>query len=114
MYSVHGRMMITFIELAGFSKHRKELLTDESFRQMLETLIVNPEADSRIEGTGGFRKLRWALPGKGKSGGVRVIYYGLVPSTGRLYLALIYPKSVQDNLSSAQTALLKALTDKLK
>ncbi len=114
MYSVHVRMMITFIELAGFSKHRKELLTDESFRQMQEALIVNPEAGSRIEGTGGFRKLRWALQGKGKSGGVRVIYYSLVPSTGRLYLALIYPKSEQDNLTSAQKAQLKALTDKLK
>ncbi len=84
-------MMITFIELAGFSKHRKELLTDES-----------------------FRKLRWTLPGKGKSGGVRVIYYSLVPSTGRLYLAHIYPKSEQDNLTSAQKAQLKALTDRLK
>lgn len=106
--------MITFIELSGFSKRRKDLLTDDNFRLLQESLIVNPEAGSRIEGTGGFRKLRWALPGKGKSGGVRVIYYNLVPSSGRLYLAVIYPKNEQDNLTDAQKAQLKTLTSKLK
>ncbi|MBV0934405.1 type II toxin-antitoxin system RelE/ParE family toxin [Marinobacterium weihaiense] len=105
--------MITFIELNGFSKRRKELLTDECFRLMQEALIVNPEAGRRIEGTGGFRKLRWALPGMGKSGGVRVIYYSLVPKTGRLYLAVIYAKNEQDTLTDTQKAMLKALTDKL-
>ncbi|WP_151703084.1 type II toxin-antitoxin system RelE/ParE family toxin [Nitrincola alkalilacustris] len=105
--------MITFIELAGFSKRRKELLSDDNFRQMQEALIVNPEAGSRLEGTGGFRKLRWALPGKGKSSGVRVIYYNLTPSTGRLFLALIYQKNEQDNLTDSQKAQLKAITDKL-
>jgi hypothetical protein len=62
--------MITFIELAGFTKRRRGLLSDDEFRRMQEALITNPEVGNRIEGTGGFRKMRWALSGSGKSGGL--------------------------------------------
>ena len=61
-------IMFTFIELSGFSKRCKELLSDDSFQQMQESLIINPEEGMVITGTGGFRKLRWSLPGKGKAG----------------------------------------------
>jgi hypothetical protein len=66
MYYVHGNMMLTFIELSGFSKRRAELLTDDSFKEMQESIIINPQIGSVISGTGGFRKLRWARPGSGK------------------------------------------------
>lgn len=105
--------MFTFIELSGFSKHRKDLLSDDDFRSMQELLIVNPEAGNVISGTGGFRKLRWSRQGIGKSGGVRVIYYNLSVVLGRLYLALIYPKNEVDNISAAQKVLLKKVTNKL-
>ena len=105
--------MFTFIELSGFSKHRKELLDDDAFQKMQEALIINPEEGSVIKNTGGFRKLRWSLPGKGKSGGVRVIYYNLT-SAGRLYLALIYPKNEMDNLTDSQKAALKKVSKELE
>ncbi len=106
--------MFTFIELGGFSKRRAELLTDDEFKALQEALIINPESGSRMVGTGGFRKLRWASSGKGKSGGVRVIYYNLTASSGRLYLALIYSKNEADNLTAVQKAQLRQLSDVLK
>lgn len=93
--------MFTFIELQGFSKRRQVLLPDDEFRAFQEILINDPEAGDTISGTGGFRKIRWSRPGTGKRGGVRVIYYN-VTIKGRIYLALIYPKNEQDELSRAE------------
>lgn len=61
--------MFTFIELEGFTKRRADLISDDDYRAMQEALIVNPELGSVIQGTGGFRKLRWAKESTGKSGG---------------------------------------------
>lgn len=106
-------MSFTFIELDGFSKYRENLLDDDSFREMQEKLIENPELGDVISGTGGFRKMRWKLSGTGKSGGVRVIYYNIT-TEGRLYLALIYAKGQRDNLTKAQRNGLKKIVSKLK
>ena len=106
--------MFTFIELSGFSKHRGRLLMDNEFKDMQEALITNPEAGPIISGTGGFRKLRWSRAGMGKSGGVRVIYYNLSALSGRLYLALIYPKNEADNITKEQKAMLKKVSEQLK
>ncbi len=66
---------ITFVSLKGFDK-RLSRLVDAGARDALEmTLAEHPTAGDLISGTGGARKLRWARPGKGKRGGVRVIYY---------------------------------------
>lgn len=106
--------MFTFIELNGFSKRRADLLSDEEFRQLQEALIVNPELGPVISGTGGFRKLRWSRPGMGKSSGVRIIYYSLVPTCNRLYLALIYAKNEADNLTQQQKQVLQTIAAQLK
>ncbi|MCY0964585.1 type II toxin-antitoxin system RelE/ParE family toxin [Parathalassolituus penaei] len=106
--------MITFIELESFRKRRSTLMDDDEFRELQQTLIVNPELGPVISGTGGFRKLRWSRPGAGKSGGVRVIYYNRSETTGRVYLALIYAKNEADNLTAEQKHLLKAVVEKLK
>ena len=105
--------MFTFVELSGFSKHREKLLMDDEFKEMQEALIANPEAGPTISGTGGFRKLRWSRTGMGKSGGVRVIYYNLSASSGRLYLALIYPKNEADNITNEQKSMLKKVSKQL-
>lgn len=60
----------------------------------------------------GVKKIRWSRPGSGKSGGVRVIYYVRAQS-GRIYLIVMYPKNVQDNLTDKQKALIKAAVQKL-
>ncbi len=104
--------MLTFIELSGFSKRRQDLLPDDEFMMFQELLIDAPETGVIITGTGGFRKIRWSRPGMGKRGGVRVIYY-YVTSRGRIYLALVYPKNEQDELSQEQKKALKKLSDML-
>ena len=104
--------MLTFIELQGFSKRRQALLPDDEFRAFQEILINDPEAGDIISGTGGFRKIRWSRPGTGKRGGVRVIYYN-VTIKGRIYLALIYPKNEQDELSQEQKKMLRQVAELL-
>ena len=104
--------MFTFIELQGFSKRRQVLLPDDEFRAFQEILINDPEAGDTISGTGGFRKIRWSRPGTGKRGGVRVIYYN-VTIKGRTYLALIYPKNEQDELSQEQKKMLRQVAELL-
>ena len=104
--------MFTFIELQGFSKRRQALLPDDEFRAFQEILIDDPEAGDIISGTGGFRKIRWSRPGTGKRGGVRVIYYN-VTIKGRIYLALIYPKNEQDELSQEQKKMLRQVAELL-
>jgi len=105
--------MLTFIELSGFSKRRAELLSDDSFKELQEAIIVTPQIGAVISGTGGFRKLRWARPGTGKSGGVRIIYYNRCEESGRIYLALLYSKNEADNLTYEQKATLKKVAIKL-
>ncbi|WP_314141144.1 type II toxin-antitoxin system RelE/ParE family toxin [Buttiauxella noackiae] len=66
-----------------------------------------------IRNTGGCQKIRWNRPGSGKRGGVRVIYYA-VTAKGRLYLLTIYAKNVKDDLSEAEKAVLRRLTEHLE
>lgn len=104
--------MFTFIELQGFSKRRQLLLPDDEFRIFQELLIQDPTAGDIIAGTDSFRKIRWNRSGMGKRGGIRIIYYN-VTRNGRIYLALIYPKNEQDDLTEEQRKALKLLSEKL-
>lgn len=72
--------------------------------------MADPEKDVLIRGSGGLRKLRWAGSGRGKRGGLRVIYYWHVPGSSILLL-LIYPKNDQDNLTAAQLKALKSIIE---
>ncbi len=64
-----------------------------------------------IEGTGGLRKVRWKQGGKGKRGGVRVIYY-FVDEADQLRMLLMYRKGIQDDLTAEQRKQLKAIKDR--
>lgn len=70
-------MKALFVELPAFIRHRAEYLDDEGLRGLQNALMENPESGDVIEGTGGLRKLRRTDPrrGKGKRGGLRVIYF---------------------------------------
>lgn len=101
-----------FIETPTFTRLLVDLLTDEEYAALQNALVENPERGDLIRGGGGIRKLRHALPGRGKSGGVRVIYYWL-RDDGQIYMLLIYPKSRKDNLTDRETALLREFVKEL-
>jgi hypothetical protein len=94
-----------FIETPTFTRMLVELLTDDEYAVLQSVLVVNPESGDMVKGGGGIRKLRHALPGRGKRGGVRVIYYWL-RKDGQIYMLLIYPKSKKDTLTARETAIL--------
>ena len=66
---------MVIIETPIFTQMIKELMTDESYRELQEALIIRPNSGVLIKHSGGLRKIRWKLQGCGKSGGIRVIYY---------------------------------------
>ncbi len=103
-------MKATFIELPPFERHRQSYLSDESFREFQQMLMKNPEAGDVIEGTGGLRKVRYAdeKRGKGKRGGLRVIYYWWL-SGKQFWLYTVYNKDEMDDLIAAQRKTLKEL-----
>ncbi|MFA6971903.1 MAG: hypothetical protein WC208_10945 [Gallionella sp.] len=103
-------MKATFIELPPFERHRQDYLSDESFRGFQRLLMEAPEAGDVIEGTGGLRKVRHAdeKRGKGKRGGLRVIYYWW-QSGRQFWLFTVYNKDEMDDLTAAQRKFLKEL-----
>ena len=102
-----------FIETPIFTKLITELLPDDSYRLLQDDIAKNPQIGDLIPGGGGIRKLRFALPGKGKRGGARLIYYWQT-SKNRIYMLLAYAKAKKENLEPEQTALLKALVKELE
>ncbi len=66
---------MVFIESPSFTKYLYDYLMDEEYAEFQQFLSTNPEIGSVIQGTGGFRKVRWSAARKGKRGGMRIIYY---------------------------------------
>ncbi len=99
---------MVIVETPVFSNQIKAMMDDELYRQLQEALIVRPDAGDLIKGSGGLRKIRWKLKGKGKSGGVRVIYYWYT-SADQIYMLYAYTKSKQSDLTSDDVATLKLI-----
>ncbi len=97
-----------FVETPVFTAAVTSLLSDEEYRQLQLALLIRPEQGVLIRGSGGLRKLRWGARGRGKRGGVRVIYYWH-PGEQFLYMLLTYAKSEQDDLTPAQLRVLRRL-----
>ncbi|MEQ9394695.1 hypothetical protein [Haliea sp.] len=85
-------------------------MSDDDFLALQNTLMDNPQAGPVIQGTAGLRKLRWSDPGrgKGKRGGVRIIYYWFSEGA-QFWLFTIYGKDVADDLTSQQKLVLKEM-----
>jgi hypothetical protein len=99
-----------FVELPAFSRFRADYVTDESFRALQSGLMANPEGGDVIEGTGGLRKIRHGDPGrgKGKRGGLRVIYFWW--EAGRqFWLFTLYDKDEMADLTAKERKLLKEM-----
>ena len=90
-----------FIETSTFTKQLPRHLDDDSYAALQASLSVHPDAGNVIRGTGGIRKIRWAIPGAGKRGGSRVIYYW-VAKDDHIYLLTLYAKGVKDDLTAAE------------
>ena len=97
-----------FIEAPAFTRHIAEYLDDESYAALQNELAENPEAGDVMPGTGGFRKVRWADPrrGKGRRGGLRVIYYYFL-SDLQILLVTIYGKDEAADLTPSEKRALK-------
>ncbi len=103
-------MQAVFVELPAFERHRADYLDDAAFRALQHALMKDPEAGEVIEGTGGLRKTRFAdaRRGKGKRGGLRVIYYWW--SAGmQFWLYTLYDKDEMTDLTPKQRKALKAM-----
>ena len=96
-----------FIETSIFTEEITEILPDENYRQLQSILMLRPEAGSLIPGSGGLRKIRWNLPGSGKRGALRVIYYWDPPDT--IFMLFPYRKTDQEDLTANQLKLLRSV-----
>jgi hypothetical protein len=105
-------MKAVFVELPPFNRVRADYLDDEAYLDLQLTLLLRPDAGAVIEGTGGLRKLRHADPrrGKGKRGGLRVIYYWWLGGD-QFWLFTVYDKDEADDLNAKERKALKSLLD---
>lgn len=101
---------MVFIDLPIFSRCASTLFSDEDLTEIQNTLLENPAAGDLIPGGKGLRKLRVPLPGRGKRGGARVIYYHWV-SKEWCYLVYAYAKNVAADLTQEQLRRLAAVVD---
>jgi mRNA-degrading endonuclease RelE of RelBE toxin-antitoxin system len=106
----HWRIMIimVIVETSIFTRQVLLLLTDDEYRLLQAILVNRPDAGVVIPSSGGLRKMRWGMMGRGKRGGVRVIYYWAVKYE-RILMLLIYPKYEKDDLTSEQLKILRKI-----
>ena len=89
--------MISFVETKLFTRLIGDLLGDDEYALLQKALIANPELGDVIPGSGGVRKMRWSAIGRGKRGGLRVIYF-LRTRQGQIWMLTVYPKNVADTI----------------
>lgn len=105
--------LVTIAEVPEFVRRAGRLLSAEERMALLEYLAANPRAGDLIRGTGGVRKLRWARGGRGKSAGVRAIYY-FHSEAMPLYLLSVFGKNERADLTAAERNELAGLARTLK
>lgn len=101
--------LVTVVETPEFINRANKLMTDENREELVAFLAANPTAGDLIPGTGGVRKLRWKLEGRGKRGGARVIHFfhsAAIP----LFLLTAFAKNERADLSEADRNDLRKLT----
>ena len=104
-------LLAELIETSVFTKQVQASLSEREYRLLQLHLVMQPDAGELIRGTGGLRKLRWRLPGGGKRGGARIIYYWR-STADQIFLLFLYPKNVRSTLSPGELrALRKLVTD---
>ena len=99
-----------FFETSIFTKLIQKLISDEEYHLLQLHLYVRPESGNVIKGSGGIRKIRWSGSGRGKRGGIRVIYYYFTEDE-QIYMLYAYPKSKKDDLTADQLKQLKQIVE---
>ncbi len=101
---------MVIVETSIFTRRLPDLLSDEEYSRLQMTLVLNPYAGAVIPGSGGLRKVRWAVAGRGKRGGLRVIYYWAIIHD-KILMLYIYAKSEQDDLTPDQLKVLRKIVE---
>jgi len=101
---------LVIIETTVFTRRIDELLSDDEYGLLQEELVARPDLGKIIPGSGGLRKLRWALSGRGKRGGARIIYYWVVDKDTILML-YAYAKNELTDLTPLQLNLLRKVVE---
>ena len=96
------------IETPIFTRQVTAAMDDDQYRLLQLHLLQRPDAGETIRASGGLRNLRWRLPGRGKRGGARIIYYWK-RAQDQLFLLFVYPKNVRSDLTPAQLRVLREL-----
>jgi len=104
---------VTFIEQPIFTRSLFELVDDDAYHKFQNELAANPEKGPVVKGSGGLRKARLALPGRGKSGGGRVLYLWF-PRHSAIVLYLVYTKGDMENVPAAQMKAIKHEVQRIK
>lgn len=100
-----------FIETSIFTKRITEYPDDE-YRELQKYLCQHPKAGKVIRGCGGLRKIRWNVPGRGKRGGLRVIYY--IVTQDIILMVFVFRKNEAENITAEQASILKNLAQEIK
>jgi len=101
--------MNSFVETKLFTRLVQEYLSDDEYSKLQQALLSDPEAGAVIPGSGGVRKLRWSVAGRGKRGGIRVIYF-LRTRQSQIWMLTLYAKNVTESIS---TRVLKQIKDEI-
>jgi hypothetical protein len=99
---------MVFIETPIFTVDVRSLLSDDEYAALQQHLVTMPNAGDVIVGTGGLRKIRWTVAGRGKRGGTRVIYYHVV-AQAQIRMILIYRKGIKDDLTPKEKTVLRKI-----
>lgn len=107
--------MRAFVESRVFTARLRDYLDDDAYLELQNELLAAPDKGNVLPGCGGLRKLRFAAPkrGKGKRGGVRVIYLH-IPEAERIDLLAIYGKDEKDDLTQDEKKILRALAEQAR
>lgn len=105
-------MLMTIAELPAYRADAEKQIPEAERKSIIDYLAEHPKAGDLMQGTGGVRKLRWGKGGRGKSGGVRIIYY-YHDERLPLYLLALFAKNEKANLSERERNALSSLVDTL-
>lgn len=103
-----------FVYMPSFEKQWKEAkLSEDDLKDLEIFLCEHPDAGDMIRGTGGLRKLRWSVPGSGKSGGVRTLYVDFA-AFEQIHMIACFKKSTKESLSDAEKKSIRVVIEKIK